>query len=242
MIWNPWHGCSKYSEGCKNCYVYRRDASIGKDASIVYKTSSFDMPIKKKRDGSYKLRSGTFVYACMTSDFFVEEADEWRKEIWPMIKLRSDCTFMIITKRIERFIDSIPDDWGEGYSNVWITSTCENQRVADIRLPILINSPITKKFIASEPLLSKIDMDKYLSSGKIAGVVAGGESGINARVCEYEWILDIREQCLKYDVPFHFKQTGYRFKKDNKLYLVKRIDQHKQARKAGINYKYDRLN
>ena len=44
-LWNPWHGCTKCSPGCQNCYVYRRDAEFGKDASIVKKTASFNLPV-----------------------------------------------------------------------------------------------------------------------------------------------------------------------------------------------------
>ena len=55
-LWNPWHGCTKCSTGCRNCYVYRRDAEFGKDASVVRKTASFDLPIKRDRKGNYKLK------------------------------------------------------------------------------------------------------------------------------------------------------------------------------------------
>ena len=114
-IWNPWHGCKKISPGCYNCYVYRRDAEFGKDSSIITKTSSFDLPLKKSRKKEYKLQpDGEPVYTCMTSDFFIKEADSWRPEAWRMIKYRSDLDFVIITKRIDRFMDCIPEDWGDG--------------------------------------------------------------------------------------------------------------------------------
>ena len=233
-IWNPWHGCIKYSEGCKNCYVYRRDESIGKDASIIYKTKSFDLPLKKDRKGEYKIKPGSEVYSVMTSDFFVEESDKWRDEIWEMIKLRNDVTFIIITKRIERFNKCIPLDWGSGYDNVWIICTVENQKNADKRLPIFKSLPIKHKSIASEPILSKIDMSKYLDE-TIKMVVAGGESGFKARICDYEWIIDIRRQCVEKNIPFWFKQTGTKLLKDGKVYTVKRVLQHSQARKSGIS-------
>jgi protein gp37 len=78
-------------------------------------------------------------------------------------------------------------------------------------------------------------LSEYLSGGKIERVVASGESGMNARVCDYDWILKIREQCREYGVNFWFKQTGYRFVKNGRLYLIARKVQHSQARKAGIN-------
>ena len=109
-IWNPWHGCHKISEGCLNCYMFRRDALYDKDSTVVTKTANFNAPVKRKRDGSYAIQSGV-VYACMTSDFFIEEADEWRKDAWRFIRERSDLHFVIITKRIHRFEVSLPDDW-----------------------------------------------------------------------------------------------------------------------------------
>ena len=130
IIWNPWHGCHKFSAGCAHCYVYRQDESIGKDPSEVVKTASFDLPLQKKRDGSFRIPSGETVYAVMTSDFFVEEADEWRPDIWKMIRQRDDVQFIIITKRIIRFADCLPSDWGNGYQNVTVGCTCENGETA----------------------------------------------------------------------------------------------------------------
>src|SRR5699024_11865191 len=74
--------------------------------------------------------------------FFLEEADEWRPECWRMIRERSDLRFAIITKRIHRFMECIPDDWGEGYPNVSVYCTVENQQMADYRLPIYLELPI----------------------------------------------------------------------------------------------------
>lgn len=234
-IWNPWHGCHKISAGCANCYMYRRDAEFGKDSSLVTKTSTFRLPVQKKRDHTYKLQEAGYVYTCMTSDFFVEEADDWRAEAWRMIKERSDLRFFIITKRIDRFSVGLPEDWGEGYDNVTICSTCENQQTADARLPIFLSLPIKHREIIHEPMLEEIHIEPYLESGKISGVVCGGESGDNARICCYDWILSTREQCIRYHVPFHFKQTGAKFKKDGKIYLIPRRLQMAQAKKANID-------
>jgi len=112
--WNLWHGCHKLSEGCRHCYVYRRDAEHGIDSKVVRKTKSFGLPIQKKRNGEYKIPSGTLVYTCFTSDFFVEDADGWRAEAWEMMRVRKDLCFLMITKRIERLAEALPGDWGEG--------------------------------------------------------------------------------------------------------------------------------
>ena len=235
IVWNPWHGCHKFSPGCAHCYVYRRDESIGKDASQVVKTASFRLPVEKKRDGSYKIPPGESVYAVMTSDFFLEEADEWREEIWAMIRERSDLSFIIITKRILRAYECLPNDWGKGYENVSIGCTCENGEEAARRLPVFLSLPIKYRFVICEPLLAPVRLEPFLESGKIRSVVAGGESGEGARVCDDNWVLDIREQCERTGVRFHFKQTGLHFRKDGRLYTVPRPLQQKQAEKAGID-------
>ncbi len=235
MIWNPWHGCHKKSAGCLNCYMFRRDSLYDKDSNIVTKTKDFNLASKKHRDGSFYIKDGEIVYTCMTSDFFIEEADSWRNDIWKMIKTRSNVHFYIITKRIERFMECIPSDWGSGYPNVTICATCENQEMADERLPILLSLPIKHKEIIAEPILEEINIAKYLQSGKIEQVTVGGESGDKARICDYKWVLSLKEQCEINKVPFYFKQTGAKFLKDGKIYIVPRYEQLKQANKSGIS-------
>ena len=88
--------------------------------------------------------------------------------------------------------------------------------------------------IVCEPLLEHIDLSEYLGDW-VESVNVGGESGEEARLCDYEWILDIRRQCIAANVPFCFRQTGANFKKDRKLYRIPRKLQSAQARKANIN-------
>lgn len=233
--WNPWHGCHKLSEGCRNCYVYRMDARYDKDASVVTQNeASFFLPIAKKRNGEYKYPSGTLFYTCFSSDFFVEEADEWREDCWEMMRKRSDCQFFLITKRIDRFALCKPDDWGEGYENVTIAVTTENQPMADYRLPIYLALPMTRRVIVCEPLLETIDLAPYLSAD-IAEVTVGGESGERARPCHYEWVTSLREQCVAAGVAFHFHQTGANFIKEGRVYQIPKSKQHEQAKRAGID-------
>ena len=117
-MWNLWHGCHKWSEGCRHCYVYRTDGKYGKDSSVVTKTEKFGLPLQKKKNGEYKIPSGNLVYTCFTSDFLIEDADEWRAEAWEMMRIRQDLHFMFITKRIDRLQQCLPPDWGDGYDNV----------------------------------------------------------------------------------------------------------------------------
>lgn len=233
-MWNLWHGCRKISEGCRHCYVYRQDANWQKESSQVTKTAQFNLPVRRDRHGRFKIPSATTVYTCLTSDFFIEEADAWRCEAWQMMRLRHDLRFIIITKRIDRFAASLPDDWGDGYDNVYICSTCETQERADYRLPILLSVPAKHKSVICEPLLEPIDLSAYLGRG-IESVYVGGESGFDARPCDFEWVCSLRRQCDEAGVGFHFHQTGAKLIKDGKLYRIRREHQHSQARKANLD-------
>lgn len=242
ISWNPWHGCTKISPGCKYCYVYRQDEMYGSSvaSSKCRKTSNFDLPVKRRRDGSYKIPSGTFVYTCFTSDFLLKDADEWRQDCWRMIKERSDCWFYFFTKRIDRLGQCLPDDWGDGYDNVLIGCTAEDQKRADQRLPVFRALPIKHRSIIVAPLLEAVDLSQYLDD-TIDEVSVGGESGYNARPCSYDWVLDIRRQCIEKNVPFRFHQTGANFIKDSRCYRIRRRDQHSQAGKADINYRLEEV-
>ena len=234
-MWNLWHGCHKVSEGCQHCYVYRGDAKRGLDSTVVAKTKQFDVPVRRKRNGEYSVPSGSLVYTCFTSDFFVEDADPWRAEAWAMMRERNDLRFLIITKRIDRFQQSLPDDWGQGYDHVTICCTIENQTRADERLPLYKAAPIKHKVLICEPLLSLIDVSAYDIGSWVEQVVVGGESGPQARPCHYDWVLALHALCVERGVSFWFKQTGANFIKDGQQYSIKRQFQHAQARKAGLN-------
>lgn len=236
VIWNLWHGCIKISEGCKNFYVFRRDSLYGIDSKKVYKTNNFDLPLKRKRDRSYKIAPGEHVWTCFTSDFFIEEADQWRDEAWKIISLRKDLTFSMATKRIDRVQKCLPDDWGTGYDNVTILCSVENQKQAEHRLPAFKQLPFKEKSIICEPLIGPIDLSELLKGNWIDKVIVGGESGINTRACNYDWVIDIRNACVRNNVSFIFKQTGTLFVKEGKTFKIERKNQSWQARKAGINF------
>ncbi len=229
ITYNCWHGCHKKSEGCLHCYVYRRDESIGKDASIVSKTASFDLPVRKDRNGQYKYKSGTSFDMCFSSDFFIEEADQWRKDVLDMIRERSDCRFMCITKRPERIRECIPDIGT--YDNLVIYCTMENQKRFGERAPIYLDLPLKVKGIMIEPMLERIDVSAYIDKD-IDLISCGGESGPDARVLDFEWVKEIRDICIKKGIGFYFHQTGANIIVNGKLYHVPRKFQHSQARKA----------
>ena len=85
MNWEPWTGCYKISDGCTNCYFYGPHAKrYGQNN--VEKTDKFDWPIRKNAKGEYNIKGNKILATCFATDFFLPEADEWRKEFWDMIR------------------------------------------------------------------------------------------------------------------------------------------------------------
>ena len=247
VTWNLWHGCTKVSTGCKHCYMYRRDEAVGKDPTKVRKTQNFDLPTRILRAGShrglYKIPAGSVVFTCFSSDFFHPDADEWREAAWSMIRERSDCSFFMITKRPERISTNLPSDWGDRWDHVTIAVTCKNQWMANQRLPLYLKLPMKHHSIMIEPMLSRVNLRPFFTKYKrtdgsclIESVSVGGESGPDARPCDYAWVLDVHMQCVENGISFSYHQTGARLIKGNKTYQIPREEQHSQAHKAGLDY------
>ena len=166
--WNPWHGCTKISAGCKYCYVYRQDEMYGCEigSNIARKTAAFDLPVKRKRDKTYKIPSGKVVFTCFTSDFFLKDADGWRPDCWRMIRERSDCMFYFFTKRIDRFSDcNHPTSVRKNYDYNLNTFLCSIRLYSNFKASILghgITAPDSK--VVFDSVL------KYLLKGRLMTV------------------------------------------------------------------------
>lgn len=237
-IWNPWHGCRKKSEGCQNCYMmYLDQTHQNQKQDLIYKTNMFNYPLQKKRDGSYKIKAGELIRVCMTSDFFLEDADSWRDDIWKIIKRRKDVIFYILTKRPERVLDHLPNDIDARYENVFFNVTVESSAYVKERLEILKQIPFKHKGVMCAPLLTGIDLTEYLQQGFIEQVVCGGENYGGFRPCNFDWVLKLSNDCKKYGVNFIFIETGTNFIKDNKQYIIKsKRLQSVMAYKSNVSY------
>lgn len=237
-IWNPWHGCVKCSEGCQNCYMFFLDRVRERNGTDIYRTkAAFDYPLHKDRRGRYKIQTGELIRVCMSSDFFLEEADRWRNEAWDIIRQRSDVKFFLLTKRPERVKDCLPNDWGNGWDHVFFNVTCENQHRADERIPILLDLPFKHKGIMCAPFIGAVSIEKYLSSGQIEQVICGGENYDGARPCNFDWVTSLRKECVAANVTFCFIETGTCFIKDGRrFYIPKKLVQSEMAFKSGANY------
>lgn len=237
VIWNPWHGCHKFSEGCEHCYMYFMDARRGVDTSRVFRTAGFDLPLRRGRDGAYKWPPGTEVQVGLSTDFFVEEADVWRDETWAIMRRRSDVVFRLLTKRAHRMRQCLPEDWGDGYENVMISCTAECQRRADERLPLLLELPARHRGVMAAPLIGSVSLERYLATGLVDEVTCDGERYEGARPCHYEWVKRLSDECRAHDVPFTFYGTGEVFVRDGRTYHIrdKRV-QAEQARRSGLSH------
>lgn len=164
--WNPWYGCTKVSPGCKFCYMYREMVRYGRDPRIVTRSKTkFSDPLKWVRAG----KAPQFCFTCSWSDFFIEAADEWRPEAWKIISDTPEITYQILTKRPELVRDRLPADWGDGYENVWLGVSAENQEYADERIPLLLKIPAAVRWVSAEPLLGPIDLERLVVGSKYAG-------------------------------------------------------------------------
>jgi protein gp37 len=229
--WNPWHGCHKVSQGCKECYMFREKKMYGQDPNVVVRSKTkFREPLSWK--------DPRMVFTCSWSDWLIEEADAWREEAYDIIRRTPHLTYQILTKRIERATGHWPMP---PFPHVWLGVSVENQETADERIPLLLNTPAAIRFVSYEPALGPVDFVGRPVSGsdktrrnwltgefahvpfrshtqagsmivrtkpKLDWLIVGGESGPNARPPHPQWFRDVRDQCQAAGVPFFFKQFG----------------------------------
>ncbi|WP_084312496.1 DUF5131 family protein [Desulfobulbus elongatus] len=235
--WNPWQGCRPVSPGCANCYMYREKRRYGQDPATVMRSSreTFNAPLKWMDPAK--------VFVCSWSDFFIDNADQWRDEAWKIMRKTPHLTFQILTKRPENIAGRLPDGWP--FPNVWIGITAENQEMANKRIPILLKIPAELRFVSIEPMVGPVDLTDIVSGeegdehhfnalfcdvdieddvdfgGRTVGwVIVGGETGQKARTMQPEWALAVKEQCCIFGTPFFMKQMSG--KKPIPEYLLKR--------------------
>lgn len=239
--WNPWHGCIKVSPGCKNCYMYRDKKRFGQNPTqIVRSKTTFRDPLSWK--------DPRLIFTCSWSDWFLEEADEWRDEAWEIVRFTPHHTYQILTKRPERIHSCLPSDWGAGWENVWLGVSIENQRYIH-RKQILQEIPCSVRFISAEPLIGHLNLG---SLRMIDWVITGGESGPGAREMILDWARSIREQCLAAHVAYFHKQNGgtskvngawggrnldgltwSQFPSENSQFRTAAVDRNKSIHRAG---------
>ncbi len=193
--WNPWHGCHKISPGCKFCYMFREKKQYGQDPNAVVRS-------KTKFKEPEKWPDSRLIFTCSWSDWFIEEADNWRDDAYGVIRRTPHHTYQILTKRIDRAVGRMPDT---PLPNVWLGVSVESLAYKE-RIDLLRETPAALRFLSLEPLLEDLG---ELDLRGIGWVIAGGESGgVGVRPVAADWVRSIRNQCVEAGVPFHFKQWG----------------------------------
>lgn len=212
--WNPVAGCSVLSPGCTNCYAMtmaRRLEAMGQQKYTGLTRMSGGRPKwtgnvhldEASLEKPYRWRKGRMVFVNSMSDLFHDLVpDSFIERVFRAMRENPRHTFQVLTKRPERLTQfGDPSFWPE---NVWMGTSVESADYQH-RIDALRMCPASVRFLSLEPLLGPLD-DLDLSG--IHWVIAGGESGRNARPVEVDWIRSIRDQCLLAGVPFHFKQWG----------------------------------
>ncbi|WP_270427960.1 DUF5131 family protein [Fusobacterium mortiferum] len=210
VTWNPITGCSKVSEGCKNCYAERMSKRLKSMKNKRY-INGFDVTIHKDLfEEPLKWKSSKIVFVNSMSDIFHELIpDEVILELFKIMNKAKIHIFQVLTKRPERLKKLANKiSWTD---NIWMGVTVENQKNTN-RIDILRQTNAHIKFISFEPLLEEIS---NLNLENIDWAIVGGESGPGAREIKKEWVMSLKEQCRNYNVKFFFKQWGGVNKKKN---------------------------
>jgi protein gp37 len=203
MTWNPVTGCTKVSQGCKNCYAERMAKRL-KAMGVERYRDGFKVTLHEDLlEVPKKWKGSKLVFVNSMSDVFHEDVPI--EFIQRMFKTMNECpqhTFQLLTKRSERVKELGSQlDWGE---NIWMGVSVEDERVMH-RVDDLREVPAQVRFLSCEPLIGPLSS---LQLDGIHWVIAGGESGPRSRPMEREWVEEIREKCEDASVAFFFKQWG----------------------------------
>ncbi|KKX53812.1 phage Gp37/Gp68 family protein, partial [Brevibacillus borstelensis] len=266
-VWNPVTGCSKVSEGCRNCYAFalhdmrHKAFREGKKLPQQYAKPFNEIQLFSVRlEQPLKWRKPRRIFVNSMADLFHDDVPfDFIDQVFAVMALCQQHTFQILTKRPKRMLeyfavnetrwDKLADiapymeQWGwispedaaniapPGSTlpkwprwplpNVWLGTSVENQKEADERIPLLLETPAAVRFLSCEPLLGPVDLEftaqyehpdnEGYGVTAIKGldwVIVGGESGPNARPMHPDWAEHLRDQCEEYGVPFFFKQWG----------------------------------
>ncbi len=210
---NPWWGCTRVSAACTHCYAEAWAKRVGarvwgpKAPRRFFGDDHWSGPLKWNQEAA-NTGERVRVFCASMADVFEarKDLDEAREKLWDLIRQTSQLDWLLLTKRPERIFQTAP--WtGAWPKNVWIGTTVEDQVSADKRLPYLAQIPAVLKFISAEPLLSELDIGRWLGTS-IDWVITGGESGPYSRPSSPSWFRSLRDQCVQANIPFHFKQWG----------------------------------
>lgn len=223
---NPWIGCTKVSPACDHCYAEEWDKRYeggqhwgAKAPRRRTSEANWKKPLMwNKKAAAAGVRERVFC-ASLADVFDNKVPPEWRDDLFELIKATPNLDWLLLTKRPQNIYRMLPNDWGcNGYHNVWLGMTAENQEEHDKRADAFYSIPAVVHFLSCEPLLGPIELSDISNwkntipwlgkplADRLDWVIIGGESGSMYRPANPDWFRMIRDQCLAAGVPLLFKQ------------------------------------
>lgn len=210
--WNLAWGCEKISPGCMNCYADNLSRRYGHDVwgknkpRRTFGPKHWDEPVKWDRSARTEGRRKRVFCSSMT-DYLLEDPtiDRERERLWDLIRRTPYLDWQLLTKRSSRIASCLPDDWSDGYPNVWLGVSVEDRKHGLPRIDDLREIPASVRFLSAEPLLEDLGV---IDLTGIDWVIVGGESGARYRLMDHAWARSIRDQCAESGTAFFFKQSS----------------------------------
>jgi protein gp37 len=198
-------GCTKVSPGCENCWSETMAARFHGNPAYNGVTT------KGRWNGNIRFNEHLLkrftnknpkVFSIWNDLFHPGVTDNKIEQVFDVIEKNQQHLFLILTKRSERL-----SDWGlEHHHNVRVGVTAENQKQFDLRVPNLLDARPFSNFVSIEPMLEKIDITDTVFSYKLDWIVVGGESGLQRRPCDLEWIYGLVRDARAMRIPIFIKQ------------------------------------
>lgn len=237
---NPWIGCQKVSPGCDHCYAeammdhrYHKVQWGPHAERIRTSEANWRGPVKwAKAANGIRQR----VFCASLGDVFDNQApDGAREDLFALIRATPELDWMLLTKRPENMAKMLPADWSDGWPNVWLGTTCEDQKRFNRRWPILRDVPAVVRFISYEPAIGPL----VIGDARPTWIICGGESGAGARTRSMDpaWARALRDECTAASVAFFMKQMTRKRPIPDDL-LVRQFpgnQSQRQARRKALN-------
>jgi protein gp37 len=214
---NPWWGCTKVSPGCINCYALKDSERYGHDVwdpnnpRRELSDANWDLPLKWNLHAEMRQKRAR-VFSGSMCDWAEDhpQVNSIRPRLWDLIHRTPALDWQLLTKRADRIKDLLPTDWKNGYPNVWIGVSVENQEYANLRIPYLLAIPATTHFISYEPALGPINFVRLIGNqaSPAIWIIYGGESGPKFRPDDDNWARATRDQCAAMNLTFYRKQSS----------------------------------
>lgn len=212
---NPWIGCQKVSPACDNCYAETMmDKRYGrvqwgphgerKRTSAAY----WRQPFKWNKEAGERGARYRVFCASLADVFDNQVPIEWLLELWRLIAETPHLDWLLLTKRPENFRRLLPP-WLGCPDNVWLGVSIESANYW-YRYDEIASIPCRMRFISYEPALGPLEIAKHATDARPLPdwIICGGESGPKARPMNPQWARDVRDQCMRLGIAFHFKQWG----------------------------------